>query len=48
MIMEARAKRRAGGARARQVCAAAGSYKGIAETLGESCRKAGLPYSKPS
>jgi hypothetical protein len=36
------------GARARQVCAKAGSYKGIAEMLGESCRKAGLPYSKPS
>jgi hypothetical protein len=36
------------GARARQVCASAGSYKGIAEALGESCRHAGLPYSKPS
>jgi hypothetical protein len=36
------------GARARQVCASAGSYKSIAEALGESCRHAGLPYSKPS
>jgi hypothetical protein len=36
------------GARARQVCATAGSFKGIAETLGESCRKAGFSYSKPS
>ena len=33
---------------ARQICASAGAYKGIAEMLGESCRKAGLPYSKPS
>jgi hypothetical protein len=36
------------GARARQVCATAGSFKGIAEMLGESCRKAGFSYSKPS
>jgi hypothetical protein len=36
------------GARARQVCASAGSYKGIAEALGRSCEHAGLPFSKPS
>ncbi|MHB8233535.1 MAG: hypothetical protein ACYDHT_02675 [Solirubrobacteraceae bacterium] len=35
------------GNRARQVCATAGTYKGIADMLDESCRKAGLPYSKP-
>jgi hypothetical protein len=36
------------GDRARQVCASAGSYKGIADVLGRSCRRAGLPYTKPS
>jgi hypothetical protein len=36
------------GARARQVCASAGSYKGIADVLGRSCAHAGLPHSKPS
>jgi hypothetical protein len=36
------------GAKARQVCATAGSNKSIAQTLGKSCRKAGLAYSKPN
>jgi hypothetical protein len=36
------------GNNARRVCATAGSYKGIADALGKSCRHAGLPYSKPS
>jgi short subunit dehydrogenase-like uncharacterized protein len=36
------------GSRARLVCSQAGSYKGIAETLGRSCAHAGLSYSKPS
>jgi hypothetical protein len=36
------------GAKARQVCATAGSNKGFADALGESCRKAGLPYTKPA
>jgi hypothetical protein len=36
------------GNKARTVCATAGSYKGIADALGRSCRHAGLPYSKPS
>jgi hypothetical protein len=36
------------GSRARQVCATAGSNKGFAEALGESCRRAGFPYSKAS
>ena len=36
------------GPKAREICASAGTYKGIAEALGESCRHAGLPFSKPS
>jgi hypothetical protein len=32
------------GARARQVCASSGSYKDIAQALGESCRRAGFPF----
>src|ERR1700760_1402779 len=35
------------GSRARQICAPAGSYKGIAEPLGESCEHAGFAFSKP-
>lgn len=35
------------GARARQLCASAASFKGIADALGRSCLHAGLGYSKP-
>jgi hypothetical protein len=34
------------GDNARQVCATAGSYKGIADALTASCRRAGLPVAK--
>jgi hypothetical protein len=34
------------GDKARQVCASAGSYKGIADALSASCRRAGLPVAK--
>ena len=34
------------GAKARQVCASADQYKGIADALRESCRHAGLPVAK--
>ena len=34
------------GNNARQVCATAGSYKGIADALTASCRRAGLPVAK--
>jgi len=36
------------GQRARNVCASAGSYRSIAEALGESCRRAGFAFTKPS
>jgi hypothetical protein len=36
------------GAKARQICASAGSYRGISDVLGRSCQHAGIPYSKPS
>jgi hypothetical protein len=32
--------------KARQVCASANSYKGVAESLAASCRRAGLPVGK--
>jgi hypothetical protein len=35
------------GSRARLVCASAASDKGYGDALGESCKHAGIPYTKP-